>query len=259
MNKLLIGSVALAAIAAGPAMAADMPLKAPPPMVSYYDWTGVYIGASIGGVWSEVNRNHYNLPFAGFPATTFTSKGTDTIWDIHLGAQQQWGWFVLGVEAGYSAGFKEMSSSTAFLPTPPFVPTLQEYNKITNLFTVEPRLGVAWDRWMIYGTGGWATASVKTQYTVIGVQGPTQFAPLEHGSTWLDGWFAGGGAEYMIYKGPLVDAIVGVEYQHFDLSTKSVAIANLAPVLQYSVGPVRGDIVRARLTIKTQGWRFMAP
>src|SRR5207247_2684925 len=97
MNKLLIGSVALAAIAAGPAMAADMPLKAPPPMVSYYDWTGVYLGASIGGVWTEVNRTYYNLPFVGFPAATFQSKANDTIWDIHRGTPQQWGWFVLRV------------------------------------------------------------------------------------------------------------------------------------------------------------------
>src|SRR6516164_474122 len=48
MKKFLLGSVALAAMVAGPAMAADMPLKAPPPVV-YYSWTGCYVGAHVGG------------------------------------------------------------------------------------------------------------------------------------------------------------------------------------------------------------------
>jgi outer membrane immunogenic protein len=41
MKKLLLGSAGLAALIAGPAMAADMPVKAPPPApVAYYDWSG---------------------------------------------------------------------------------------------------------------------------------------------------------------------------------------------------------------------------
>src|SRR5439155_25127383 len=119
MNKLLVGGVALAAVVAGPAMAADMAVRAPAP-VMYYDWTGAYIGASIGGVWSHIDRTYPVLPTFGFPAVSTSSNGTDTIWDIHLGAQQQWGWFVLGVEFGYSAGFKEMQSTSAMLPNPPF-------------------------------------------------------------------------------------------------------------------------------------------
>ena len=35
-------------------------------------------------------------------------------------------------------------------------------HKITNLFTVGPRLGYAWDRWMIFATGGYASADLKT-------------------------------------------------------------------------------------------------
>src|SRR6266567_1920665 len=160
MKKLLLGSIALATVAAGPAMAADMPVKAPAPVVSYYDWTGVYIGASIGGVWTNVTRTYPFVP--GFGTEQATSSASDTIWDIHLGAQQQWGWLVLGVEAGYSAGFKEMQS-TVLLPNPPTAGCgpagCLAYNKITNLFTLGARLGIAWDRWMFYGTGGYATGS----------------------------------------------------------------------------------------------------
>jgi opacity protein-like surface antigen len=105
MKKFLFGIVTLAAITAGPAMAADMAVKvkASAPTVSYYDWTGVYVGAGIGGVWTHVERTYPALPSVGFPAASFTSDGNDTIYDIHAGAQVQRGWLVLGVEAAYSA------------------------------------------------------------------------------------------------------------------------------------------------------------
>ena len=64
MKKLLLGSVALIAIIAGPAMAADMPVKAPvlkaPPPVALYNWSGFYVGGQAGGAWGTVNWTHTN-------------------------------------------------------------------------------------------------------------------------------------------------------------------------------------------------------
>ena len=58
MKKFLLGSVGLAAMLAGPAMAADMPdSPATAAGVVYYDWSGAYIGFNVGGVWNETNRN----------------------------------------------------------------------------------------------------------------------------------------------------------------------------------------------------------
>src|SRR5688500_18626946 len=60
MKKLLLGSVALAAMLAGPAMAANMPVKAPayavPPPVATY-WTGFYVGGHLGGSWGTKDWN----------------------------------------------------------------------------------------------------------------------------------------------------------------------------------------------------------
>jgi len=250
MNKLFLGSMALAAMIAGPAMAADMPVKykAPPPVVDY-DWSGAYIGFSIGGVWTEVTRTYPNVA-----VPEFKSKGDDAIYDFHAGLQQQWGSWVLGIEAGYSAGFRENQSTVVLIPLPaPLAPGLEAYNKITNLFTVGPRLGFAWDRWMIYGTGGWASADIKGQYvfSATGLQVFQNFA----GQSRNDGWFAGGGIEYMVYKGALVDFIFGAEYQHFDVRSKR-AFTDLGTPGQPNTfdQDAKGDIVRARLTIKTQGW-----
>jgi opacity protein-like surface antigen len=57
MRKFLLCSVGLVAILAVPAMAADMPIKAPPPPpVAYYDWSGAYIGLNVGETWYDVDR-----------------------------------------------------------------------------------------------------------------------------------------------------------------------------------------------------------
>src|SRR6266581_4372614 len=58
MNRLLLAGLAFSALIM-PAMAADMPLKAPPPT-----WTGLYWGVNVGWVGSS----QYNI----------TNTGTDT-------------------------------------------------------------------------------------------------------------------------------------------------------------------------------------
>ena len=129
---------------------------------------------------------------------------------MHAGAQWQWGAWVLGVEAALSGGFREMRSDVG-LPirpsTAPRPPTLTAVNKITNLFTVGPRLGYAWDRLMIFGTGGWASANIKGQYENANTA--VEFNPAFSGQSRNNGWYAGGGFEYMVHKGPLVDVILG--------------------------------------------------
>ena len=80
MNKLLLASFALAAMAAGSAMAAEMPLKAPPPAPS---WTGFYFGGAIGARWDNVDgsvtaatNNGVNILCLPPPASTGPCTGT---------------------------------------------------------------------------------------------------------------------------------------------------------------------------------------
>jgi outer membrane immunogenic protein len=70
--KHLLGGLAVAAMIAGPAMAADMPAKAPvykavPPPVIYDPWTGFYLGANGGYSWA---RWESSSPAAIFPTAT---------------------------------------------------------------------------------------------------------------------------------------------------------------------------------------------
>ncbi len=58
MKKFLLAGVALSAFIAGPAMAADLPVrgpvyKGPPPVVTYFSWTGCYVGGHVGGLWVQ--------------------------------------------------------------------------------------------------------------------------------------------------------------------------------------------------------------
>jgi hypothetical protein len=71
---------------------------------------------------------------------------------------------------------------------------------------------------MIFATGGYASADLKSTNcsAVTGICGPA-FTNV-NGASRNNGWYAGGGFDYMVHKGPLVDVLLGVEYQHFDVA-----------------------------------------
>ena len=260
MKKFLLGSVALAAMIAGPAMAADLPYKAPPPApVVYYDWSGAYVGFNVGGIWSTINQEFPNPLLLGGTGpgsgNNFSTSTSDGIYGFHAGAQWQWGAWVLGVEAALSGCFNECRSTSGIVPPPGIAANTFFEHKITNLFTVGPRLGYAWDQFMIFGTGGWASANLKTA-TCNSVTNLCDLSRF-NGASRNSGWYAGGGFDYMVYKGPLVDVILGVEYQHYDVESENAFCFN--PACNPPTGwdenlSAKGDIVRARLTIKTQGY-----
>jgi outer membrane immunogenic protein len=260
--KKLLGSVALATMIASPAMAADMRVKAmPPPAPVFYDWSGVYIGFNYGHMWYEVDRTFPNDPLAS--TTNFTTDDSDHIFGFHAGAQWQWGQIVFGIEAALSACFEECRSLSGVLPAGEglFLEDTAGEHKITNLFTIGPRLGWAWDNWMIFVTGGAASANLKATFCVASTDicGPQAFAPdpNQEGQSWNWGWYVGGGLEYVIYKGPLVDAVWGFEAQYWDVDTEQAFCENpgCSPgsPFDYDLG-ANGFLVRSRLTIKTHGW-----
>lgn len=131
---------------------------------------------------------------------------------------------------------------------------------ITNLFTAGPRLGYAWDRLLVFATGGWTWANIVNTHcsSITNICGG--FGPGNGVSSSNNGWYAGGGFDYMVHKGSLVDVILGVEYQHYDVGNHNAFCGDLRCNVA-SAGPydlsTTGDLVRARLTIKTQGYGFL--
>jgi len=107
---------------------------------------------------------------------------------------------------------------------------------------------------MIFATGGYASADLKGTYcsTVTGICGPG--FTNQNGQSRNNGWYAGGRLRLHGAQGPAGRRAPRVEYQHFDVRSNNAFFSNIA-ANNYDL-EAKGDIVRARLTIKTSGYRF---
>src|SRR3977135_2465904 len=137
MKRFLLGSVGLAAMIAGPAMAADMPLKAPPP-VAIFSWTGCYVGAHVGG------KSGRGTPTAGSMTVSGALGGGQ------IGCNYQVGTWVFGIEGDGSVVQADGQTNGLFPANPAFrLQTTEHW-----LATARGRLGYAQDKWLLYVTGG---------------------------------------------------------------------------------------------------------
>jgi outer membrane immunogenic protein len=98
MKRLALAAVAALAATSG-AFAADPPM-APPVVVApdLFDWSGLYVGAHVGGAWGVISQEFDNDPpgpaFAPLP--DFNVSGW--LAGVQAGANMQSGKFVLGIE-----------------------------------------------------------------------------------------------------------------------------------------------------------------
>jgi outer membrane immunogenic protein len=114
--------------------------------------------------------------------------------------------------------------------------------------TVRARLGFAFDRWMVYGTGGAAFHDPGSE-TLVSVTGPTgataTYAPSGGDRV---GWAAGVGGEYAIMD----NVTVGVEYLHLGFNRSQLVEPVLSTINGQTLVDIRQDVdlVRARLNFK---------
>jgi outer membrane immunogenic protein len=248
----LLAATAMGVIATQGALAADLrpaykaPPPAPPPV---QDWSGIYVGLEAGYGWGKQNFSNFDPFFASKERSNFCEGecGPDaSIGSVSqsgwlaggfVGAQKQWGSWVLGIEADFDAADIKGSTTVA---TSFFSELNQQHTlntKIDELGTVRGKVGWAFSpNWMIYGTGGLALAHVKTDFsasqtfsdgdcafdisdTICGVSG---FA-----GTTMFGWTVGAGLDYkwQIDQGSAV--ILGVEYLHYQFGEHSLAFGPL--------------------------------
>jgi len=233
------------------ASAADLPAKAAPapaPVAApVYSWTGFYGGVSGGWAHGTLDWTYQNPAPATIPP--FSGNNNNWIFGGHLGFQYQWSQIVLGVEAGANALGNNFASGIIL----PF-PTASQV-KVNSINTVGGRLGWAWNNWLFYGDGGYAWGQVKTRLFNTTNGHTSDFTAQNQ-----NGWYAGGGVEYMLIKGSVVDVIVGLEYQHVDFGTASTlsSFDNFQPSPPGVNGrnvDAKEDIVRARLSLKWNPFR----
>ena len=237
MKRILIAG-ALALAAGGQALAADLPPGPPPPRapatyvpvpVPIFSWTGVYIGVNGGYAFGDSNWSDPILGSTGnFSTDGFLVGGT-------LGGNYQWGQFVLGIEG--DGDWTNLNGTTFVTGGSGCGPGCE--TKSDWLATVRGRAGYAFDRVLVYGTGGAAFGNVQASYGALPFSSSTQ-----------TGWTAGGGVEFAF----MPNLTAKIEYLYVGLGNQSCAQANcaggtfLAPV--NTTVSLTENVVRAGINYK---------
>lgn len=229
MAKLLVGLVAIGALIAAPAMAADMrmPLKAPPaPVVSAYNWTGFYIGGEVGGGWVSQTTTIVTQSSAtpGFPVGYSNTRSlSGFLGGINAGYNYQINQFVVGLDGDYTWADVTGSSSNVS-PTTGDVATHSD--RMDWVATVTGRLGVVFNNnWLLYGKGGWAWAAFHDNTSTFNAT-QTTLLDTSTASTTRDGWTAGVGIEWAF--APNWSAKVEYDYVGFEGETHAITEVSAA-------------------------------
>jgi outer membrane immunogenic protein len=79
MKRILVGVASIASMLATGALAADLPVKAPPIPVAVYNWTG-FIGGNVGGSWG---REHNDGTLTGMQnVSVFRTAGPNLVTSV---------------------------------------------------------------------------------------------------------------------------------------------------------------------------------
>jgi outer membrane immunogenic protein len=181
MQKILLGFAALGALVT-PALAADMPVKAPrmaPAPV--YGWTGCYVGGNIGGIWEHDYTPIGNIDPTGFDTAAFSAGAIPNSYSYdraswlgggQLGCNYQVTNWVVGIETDFDATHLS-GGQTINTAVPGFFPVTSTVTQKMNwIGTTRGRVGiVASDAVLLYGTGGAAYAQVSDSYFLSNVAG----------------------------------------------------------------------------------------
>ena len=199
-----------------------------------FSWTGFYIGGRAGGAWTDnhdldvrvfssaadfiIDPNHQNIDASGFVG------GGELGFNWQLGK-----YLVLGAETDFS-GSDLSGDSTRAHDLPQFSTATADLHisqRVDWFGTVRGRVGfVPWCRLLVYGTGGFAYASVDDS-AVLDFRpfGGLSHLPASHNDT-ETGWTAGGGVEFAISRHWSIKA----EYLYIDVGD-ATAIAPQIPNL----------------------------
>lgn len=255
-------------MAAAPAIAADLPVKARPmvPIVTVYNWSGCYIGANGGGKWA---RTSGSVDVAGATGPAGTSVAGSVPFDSAtsstgiIGGQIGCNWqaagsqWVFGIEGDGDA--QRWSGTRAIVARPglpfPFVGGDSFDVRSEWQASLRGRIGYAWDRWMLYATGGVAFTNVKvgTNFiATVGGAGVVFPATIVSESKTLVGPTAGLGLEYAFGN----NWSLGVEGRYSWYGTQTYNAGLLATLAIPPTGPF--TVAAASQTYKVETFEVTA-
>jgi outer membrane immunogenic protein len=217
--------------ATGAASAADMALKARPPAVSLYNWTGCYIGGNVGGGWDRTDTTRATIDgVVGFsPANYGRESDSGVMGGGQAGCDFQTGNLVFGVQGQFDFGsIKGQHALTDF-------PAFSETNNLQDVITATGRFGYLFTPSFL-GYGKLGVAFMHDRNQVFSPGG----APFESASFTMPGMTVGGGVEWMFtpnwsvfaeYNYMWIEDLAG---QHFNAAPGSAGgeVLNIKPVVQ---------------------------
>jgi outer membrane immunogenic protein len=238
MKIILLPGFALAALVAGPAIAADIVTKAPvraaPAVAPVDNWAGFYVGGHVGNGWGEKDWSN--------PEADPSSRRPDHVNGFIAGGQFGFNWqtgpWVFGGEA--QASWANLDGGHHYVPTDVYF-----FSKVDSLGTLAGRIGYGWNRSMFYAKGG-AGWAYDRHWIYDGPTGALLGAARE--TRW--GWMAGAGWEYAL-SGPWSAKI---EYNYMDFGNKRLTFSG------GSLGVFPGDIDQQIHVVKAGiNYRFGEP
>jgi outer membrane immunogenic protein len=191
----------------------------PPPL-----WTGLYIGAHVGGAWAELEtRDRFDI--FGEVNPRFTDSVSGVIGGGQIGYNWQagnWGFgsgaVVLGIEADFGGiGFSFNHH--------PFNNVLFNDDMDSGFYAdVTGRLGYAAGPALFYFKGGWAYFDGGR---TLGIAPGGPLCPLgcSISANGISGWTVGGGVEYKFAP----NWSAKVEYRHFGFGNADATLTPLFP------------------------------
>jgi outer membrane immunogenic protein len=233
MKKFGLALIA-SAISFGPAIAADMAVKArpaPAPIAAVYNWGGFYVGINGGGgsshkCWDLLNNS-------GVVVNPAISEGCHDATGGTVGGQIGYRWqaanWVFGLEAqGNWADFGGSNPSLASALVAG-TPLLNNHTKIDAFGLFTGQIGYAFNNVLIYVKGGGAVVNDKYSQTITAA-GAVAFAlpagaTVAAGSETRWGGAVGAGIEFGFAPG----WSVALEYDHLFMGGKNVSFNALPP------------------------------
>ncbi|MFL6817663.1 MAG: outer membrane protein [Bradyrhizobium sp.] len=214
MKKIIVATV-LATLSSTAALAADLGArapyaKAPAMMAAVGNWSGLSIGADAGYAFTGSSSGVFTNSI-GQSRLPYDANLTGGLGGGFVGYNYQMQQFVIGVEADWQAASIRGSSAPGFATSAAGIvdgPYL-ETSKVKDYGSLRGRLGMAFDRVLVFGTAGWAWGNFSTTYSLEG----RPFFTNDRRAT--DGWSAGGGLEYAFTN----NFLGRIEYRHTDLGT----------------------------------------
>jgi outer membrane immunogenic protein len=258
MRRVL--AILFTAALGGSAAAADLSrpyMKAPSPYEPAFSWTGTYVGGNLGAGWGSFGFNPVttnNLTGVATPSGAVSVSNSSVIGGAQFGYNWQTGQWVLGIEQDVQlTGLKQTVGFAG--PAGFFVAGDSMSVKTDYLSATRAKLGIAWDRALLYAAGGLETGEfdVSSTYVARGAGGSPLMGFTDANKLHF-GYTIGAGIDYAVTN----NVWLGVEYRYFDVGTQTYNLGAFTPAggaaqtVTNAVG-LKASEVTARLNIKLNG------